>query len=152
MSHDLSSSKYFEAAPPPPLPLSGAPAAAPSASGYSLFRACRTVSMFVFIAVFTCGGVLLWTNRDEMNDRAKSVRRRTSNPIDLMLWLGGSDKTFEDAIVEASERQREEWDRIAEENKFEGLDLEELENGVIPLYNPESDFDISNDFSSDFEQ
>lgn len=104
--------------------------------------------MCVFIAVFTCGGVLLWTNRDDINDGAKSARRRTSNPIDFMLWLGGSDKTFEDAIVEASERQEAEWDRITDENKFEGFDLDQIENELIPLGSEDSDLD----FSSDFEQ
>jgi hypothetical protein len=150
MSEELASSKYFDAsATLAPLELPKPPTAAPAARSMGLFQICRTLSMFVFIAAFTCGGVLLWTNRDNINDGTKSARRRTSNPIDFMLWLGGSDKTFEDAIVEASERQREEWDRIAEENKFEGFDIETLSEGpIIPDYNEGSDFD----FSSDFEQ
>lgn len=150
MSEELASSKYFDAsAALAPLELPQAPTAPPAERSMGLFQICRTLSMFVFIAVFTCGGVLLWTNRDDINDRAKSARRRTSNPIDFMLWLGGSDKTFEDAIVEASERQQREWDKIAEENKFEGFDVETLSEGpLIPDYSEGGDFD----FSSDFEQ
>ncbi|MDZ4783807.1 MAG: hypothetical protein SGJ19_26465 [Planctomycetia bacterium] len=149
MNQDLATSKYFDAsASLAPLELPKAPTAAPAERSFGLFQICRTLSMCVFIAVFTCGGVLLWTNRDDINDGAKSARRRTSNPIDFMLWLGGSDKTFEDAIVEASERQEAEWDRITDENKFEGFDLDQIENELIPLGSEDSDLD----FSSDFEQ
>jgi hypothetical protein len=145
MSEELASSKYLDAsAALAPLALPPVPTAAPAARSFSLFQVCRTLSMFVFIAVFTCGGVLLWTNRDDINDRAKSARRRTSNPIDFMLWLGGSDKTFEDAIVEASERQQREWDKIAEENKFEGFDFQQMsDDGLI---DENSDFYVPDGF------
>lgn len=130
MKEELTTAKYFNPNPTPPVPplapVSPLPVPTalpapplPTSGTGGLLRLCRTVSIFVGVAVVACSAALFWMHRDDIKDSARGARRRTSNPIDFMLWFGGSDKTFEDAIVEMQEREQDRWDEMMKDSEFQ---------------------------------
>lgn len=149
MSDDLTTSKYYSnpdpvlsTAPLPVAPVSAA--AAPRRGGFE--RLYRSATVIVGVAVAVCGLALFWMHQNDVKNGARSARKRTSNPFDFVLWLGGSDKTFEDVLVESQEREMDRWRAMQEESDFKSIDFENLPNWSesMPLY--------GNDMGSDFEQ
>jgi hypothetical protein len=143
MNQEPASSKYLASVPLSEMPLPAPPTApaAPRASGAQrLLRTTKIATVFVTTAVITCGGALLWLNRAGLSDTAKSARRRTSNPIDFMLWFGGSDKTFEDALNEATEQSRIDWEAMREESPLYNGDFDNLDWNQQPITTPGSEF------------
>lgn len=142
MDQPLTTASFFDASladlPPPPLPV-----AQPASSTHGLLRIVRITSVFVIVSVVSCGAALLWLNRDDIQDTARSARKRTANPVDFMLWFGGSDKTMEDVLVESQERNAEYWGSMEQESPLYDLDLDSTDwtapGGVL----------ISNDWEND---
>jgi hypothetical protein len=141
MNQQLSTAHYVDPfgtpVPPPP----GAPTPVKAASsGMKFENFARQASVFVGVMVVVCGAATLWMSRRDLADGARSARKKTSNPVDLVLWMGGSDKSLEDVIVQVQEDQVRQWEAISEDSKFEGIDFENLpdlsNNSMVPTFNP----------------
>lgn len=122
--------------PPPP----GAPEKA-APRGSKLERLARQISIPITVMIVVCGAALLWMNREEVREGGRYARKRTRNPIDLVLWMGGSDKALEDVFQELQNDERYNWDEIRTESAFQEIDFDNMpnwsEHPIVPLYNPE---------------
>ncbi len=100
MAQQLHSAKYLQPDPTveSPLPSSLEPTS-PGALG--LDQVYRTATRAVLATVVMFGATMLWLNRESLREGARTARRRTENPVNFLFWLGGSDKTLEDAIIES---------------------------------------------------
>lgn len=141
MNEELDSAKSIDSLMPPIPPPPGAPEKPAAPRSFNLERLTKQVTVFVTVMVIVCGGTLLWMSRDDLRDGANSARKRTSNPLDLVLWMGGSDKSLEDMSLEMREDERFRWEEMSAGSEFEGIDFENLpdwsENPIVPLYDPE---------------
>ncbi len=62
-------------------------------------RAQQRVQLSMNAFVMTVIGVVFgiaWINRNSIVESVQSLHQRTSNPANLVLWMGGSDKTTQD--------------------------------------------------------
>lgn len=100
-----SSSKRIEQAASPPR---RAPAAVPSA----LERWVHYATPAVAICLALGAGAAFWLNRAELAEDASYVDKRLTNPFNLVMWMGGSDKTFDQSM---GERFQEVIDEIEKE-------------------------------------
>ena len=139
MSQELSTAKYYEQSlreqpvvPPEPATRSRAPVAESTRPGGGLDRLSRWATAVVAIVVFAGGAGALWLNRAELEQDAKFARER-SNPLNFMLWLGGSDKTMKDVVLQAQQNATANWQKDMSSNSaFEGVDLSNFSQGINP--------------------
>jgi hypothetical protein len=140
MSQELSTAKYYEQSlteqpivRQEPARRALEPAEAKRPTG-GLDRLSRWATAIVAIVVFAGGAAALWLNRVELEQDAKFARER-SNPLNFMLWLGGSDKTMKDVVQQAQQNATNNWQGgLGAGSDFEGVDLskfsQELNAGV----------------------
>jgi len=138
MSQELSTAKYYEQSlieqpvartEPPARTL--APVIERPRSSSGLDRLSRWATGIVAIVVFAGGGAALWLNRAELEQDAKYARER-SNPLNFMLWLGGSDKTMKDVVLQAQQNATTNWQREISSAALEGVDLSNFSQGINP--------------------
>jgi hypothetical protein len=101
---ELSSAKYYQesaAAAPAATPATRRQAAPPPPEPSGLERLCRYVAPVAAGLLVVGGAATLWLNRSEIAENARYVDQRTGDPFNLVLFLGGSDKTFEDVWTDA---------------------------------------------------
>jgi hypothetical protein len=141
MNQELSTAKYVDLFDTPVPPPPGAPVPVKAAtSGFRFESFARQASVFVGVMVVVCGAATLWMSRRDLADGARSARQRTSNPVDLVLWMGGSDKSIEDVIVQVQEDQVRQWEAISQNSEFGGIDFENLpdvsNSSMVPTFDP----------------
>lgn len=144
MNEDLSTAKYFK--PDPVLstaPLPAASALEPQRSGFE--RLYRSATAIVAVVLTVCWLGLFLMHQHDVKNGARSARKRTSNAFDFVLWLGGSDKTFEDVIVESQEREIDRWQKMQEEYEFKSIDFDNLPDWSESM--PHYDNDIGNEYA-----
>ena len=100
-TYELASAKYFTETPATVEPES-TPArhAQPRRSGME--QAFSWLNKLVPIALLIAAGAWFCFNRANIN--TSRLRKRTSSPIDIVLWLCGSKHTFKESIIEATNK------------------------------------------------
>src|SRR5262245_41110134 len=58
----------------------------------------RLLSIFVFVFMLAAAGGLYWQNRQSIASGAKNFKKHSTCGVDLLLWAGGSKKTFNEAL------------------------------------------------------
>jgi hypothetical protein len=102
----------------------------PQRSG--LEQTVRRLRLLVPVMLIVAAGGLYWLNRASLASTAGELNKRRS-VVDLLLWAGGSDQTFNGALSDRLERaQRDsafQFDsKPAFETEFEDADFENLTN------------------------
>lgn len=82
--------------------------AQPRRSG--LEQAYRWISPLVAIMLIAAIGWWYWENQSSIKSGAGRFRQRTSNPVDFVMWLSGSEHTFEDVLIEAQRQSETQFD------------------------------------------
>jgi hypothetical protein len=111
--------------------------AQPPSSG--LEQAMRWISPLVLFMLLAAGIGLYFKKEDSIRASVNRFGERTSNPIDLVLWFGGSKQTlregFESTLQEAQRSAQADLERMqAEQPKFK-FDSSDFENA----WNPQGD-------------
>lgn len=104
--------------------------APPQRSG--LEQTVRRLTVLVPIMLITAAGGLYWLNRASLASTAGELNKRRS-VVDLLLWAGGSEQTFNGALSDRLERARRDSafqfdDKPAFETEFDDADFENLTN------------------------
>jgi hypothetical protein len=104
--------------------------AQPQRSG--LEQTVRRLTLLVPVMLIAAAGGLYWLNRASLADTAGDLNRRRS-VVDLLLWAGGSEQTFNGALSDRLERARRDSafqfdQKPAFETEFNDADFENLTN------------------------
>jgi hypothetical protein len=104
--------------------------AQPQRSG--LEQTVRTMTLLVPVLLITAAGGLYWLNRASISSTAGELNKRRS-VVDLLLWAGGSNQTFNSALSDRLERAKRDspfqFDaKPAFETEFDDADFENLTN------------------------
>lgn len=130
MGQELSTAKYYEQvqAETPPATLPAARGARvephpPPASGSHLELLARRATPVIAVCLAAGAGMALWLNRQELSADARYAGERT-NALNFMLWLGGSDKTMKDVVLEVQRQAAADvQSQIGAASAIEGMDL-----------------------------
>jgi hypothetical protein len=92
----------------------------------------RWLTPLVPVMLIAAAGGLYWLNRASIADSAGELNRRRS-VVDLLLWAGGSEETFQSALSDRLEQARRDSafqfdDKPAFETEFDDVDFENLSN------------------------
>ena len=126
MNQELNAAQQIDALMPPIPPPPGAPEPSAPRKKSNLENTARQATIFVTVMVVACGAGVLWMSRGEIRDGARSARKRTSNPIDLVLWMGGSEKSLDDVFQELGNEERYGFEELKAESEFQDIDFENL--------------------------
>jgi len=104
--------------------------ARPQRSG--LEQMVRWLTALVPVVLIAVAGGLYWLNRQSIASSAGELNRRRS-VVDMLLWAGGSEQTFNGALSDRLERARRDSafqfdDKPAFETEFDDADFENLTN------------------------
>jgi hypothetical protein len=104
--------------------------AQPSLSG--LEQTVRRLTLLVPVMLIVAAGGLYWLNRASISSSAGELNKRRS-VVDLLLWAGGSEQTFNGALSDRLESARRDsafqFDaKPAFETEFDDADFENLTN------------------------
>jgi len=110
-TQQLSSAKYYyeahQAEAGAAEPLQDQPREQPSFEG--MFR---WISPLVGVMLLVAVGAVTWKHRQSLADTAGVARERGSNPIDLLMWISGSDKTFKDVVTDAQRQSAAQFENM----------------------------------------
>ncbi|HEY4233036.1 MAG TPA: hypothetical protein VGM76_06405 [Lacipirellulaceae bacterium] len=102
-THDLVSAKYFTE-----VPVSVEPELSPprriQPRRSRLEQTFSWINKLVLVILLVAAGGWYWFNRVTIASKAGRLRQRTSSPIDFALWLCGSKHTFQEGILEATQK------------------------------------------------
>jgi hypothetical protein len=131
MSQELSTAKYYEqsqAQEPPresrpaPRDARSQPEPAPRSTG-RMEGLARCATPVIAGLLLAGSGAAIWLNRTELAGDAAYVDERT-NPLNFMLWLGGSDKTMKDVVLQAQQNATHSWtSELGSSSALEAMDL-----------------------------
>jgi hypothetical protein len=94
----------------------------------------RLLSVFVFVFMLAAAGGLYWQNRESIASGAKNFKKHSTCGVDLLLWAGGSKKTFSeglsDRIKKAQQDSDYQFDQIKSpfKTEFEHNDFQSMSN------------------------
>src|SRR6478735_3361597 len=102
----------------------------PQRSG--LENAVRWLTPLVIVMLVAAGGGIYWQNRASIASKAGELKGRRS-AVDLLLWAGGSKKTFKQGITDALKRAQRDSafpidQKPAFKTEFENVDFSNLSN------------------------
>src|SRR5262245_39074322 len=138
-TQELVSAKYLVESPEPVEPETLRPVrrAAPPSSG--LEQAMRWISPLVLFMLLAAGIGLYFKKEDSIRAGVDRFSERTSNPIDLVLWFGGSKQTFregfESTLQDAQRSAQADFERMQSEQPKFKFDVGDFENA----WNPQGD-------------
>ena len=92
----------------------------------------RWLTPFVILMLVAAGGGIYWQNRAAIASKAGDLKGRRS-AVDLLLWAGGSKKTFKQGITDALKRAQRDSafpidQKPAFKTEFENVDFSNLSN------------------------
>lgn len=131
MSQELSTAKYYEQSETQEPPRESRPASRgarsqPESVARSTGRMeglARCATPVIAGLLLAGSGAALWLNRTELAGDAAYVDERT-NPLNFMLWLGGSDKTMQDVVLQAQQNATSSLpSELASGSALDNLDL-----------------------------
>ncbi|MFO0896146.1 MAG: hypothetical protein U0836_01850 [Pirellulales bacterium] len=130
MGQELSTAKYYEQVQAEtPRATSPAPRGGrtepqpPPPSGSHLELLTRRATPVIAVCLIAGAGMALWLNRQELSADARYAGERT-NALNFMLWLGGSDKTMKDVVLEVQRQSAAEvQSQLGAPSALEGMDL-----------------------------
>jgi hypothetical protein len=85
----------------------------------------RLLSVVVFVFMLAAAGGLYWQNRESIASGAKNFKKHSTCGVDLLLWAGGSKKTFSEGL----------GDRLKQAQRDSAYQLDHMESPF------KSDFD-----------
>jgi hypothetical protein len=89
------------------------------------------INKLVLALLLVAAGGWYWLNQATIASNAGRLRQRTSSPIDFVLWLCGSKHTFQEGILEATQKPipgLEDMKPAYPNTNFDHLDLSTLGN------------------------
>jgi len=92
----------------------------------------RWLTPLVIVMLVAAGGGIYWQNRAAIASKAGELKGRRS-AVDLLLWAGGSKKTFKQGITDALKRAQRDSafpidQKPAFKTEFENVDFSNLSN------------------------
>jgi hypothetical protein len=75
-------------------------------------KSLRWVSPLVAVMLGAAVGLVVWKNKDTLAATSREARERARNPIDLLMWVAGSDKTIADMVKESQRQAAAEFDQM----------------------------------------
>jgi hypothetical protein len=75
-------------------------------------KSLRWVSPLVAVMLGAAVGLTVWKHKDSLAATSREARERARNPIDLLMWFAGSDKTVADVVKEAQRRSATQFEEM----------------------------------------
>jgi len=90
----------------------------------------RLLTMCVFVFLLAAAGGLFWQNRESLASGAKNFKKHSTCGVDLLLWAGGSKKTFSEGLSDRlKQAQRDsafQFDKSPFKSEFDQIDFQSM--------------------------